>query len=616
MKPKKSLRIIAAWLACVLVGVCGAAAQDANESGATGSANTAGVEMARSGDQVSSARMEPAQTDSQKGIAVIFEGTDDLHYYAKSQTAPAPGLQLKVQAESEDFSFGEAVFPQWHFFTDPLGKKIEVYEGDFTVFVPITAVQGPADEQIGEAQVRVKISGIACTSKICLPPFEKTLAATIDWSQRDSWKVVSVTAEGKTSAETPAETEEQSPGPFAAPGYSVAFALGVALLAGLSLNIMPCVWPVLPLIVMRVVEQAKQGKKKSQAMGFAFCSGILLFFASLAIANIVLQLFYGTVLQWGDQYRNPIFVAGMVILLVVLSLLMFGVFNISVPSSIAGKSGAGKGYTGAIGTGFLAAILSTPCGFGILAFAFGWAQAQHWLVATIVIMVIGIGMAVPYAILTSMPGLLDRLPKPGQWMELFKQGVGFILLAIAVKLVGALPQDYRTNVLYFAVILGFSVWMWGRWINVNTRAARKWLIRICALIILFAGGWVFLPAPAGELIEWREYDEAVIENALAEDRPVLIKFTADWCLSCQAIDKVVYHDEEVAELIEEKGVLAIKADTTLDDYPATLALKNKYNEPGVPVTILFLPGEQEPVRLREILFKEKLKELLQQLPSK
>lgn len=604
MKSKKTLLLSILWTACIFAATCSASGQNTNEpSSIITPGSTAGVELASSEQEVSTARIEPVQMDSRSGIAVIFEGTDDLHYYAKSETAPAEGLELKVQAKSDDFSFGEVVYPKWHLFTDALDNTIEVYEGNFIVFMPIMAVKAPANAIISESDVEVKISGIACTSKICLPPFEKTLQTKIDWSRRDSWTSIS------------AETGDDTSKTITAPSYSIPFALGLAFLAGLTLNIMPCVWPVLPLIVMRIVEQAKAGKKQSRAMGFAFCFGILLFFASLAVANIILQIFYGTVLQWGDQYRNPIFVAGMVLLLVVLALLMFGVFNIGVPSSIAGKSGSGKGYSGAVGTGFLAAILSTPCGFGILAFAFGWAQAQHWLVATVVIMVIGVGMAVPYAILTSMPGLLKRLPKPGQWMELFKQGIGFVLLIIAVKLIGALPQAYRTNVLYFAVILGFCVWMWGGWVSFNTKPASKWLIRISAALILFAGGWVFLPTPAGELIAWQDYDEAVIDNALAEGKSVLIKFTADWCLSCQAIDKVVYHRKDLAELIEEKAVLAIKADTTANDYPATLALKNKYNEPGVPVTILFLPGVEEPVRLHEIFFAGKLKELLQELPS-
>ena len=595
------------WTVCVCAATCCASGQNSTEPGSTINPDvTTSIELVKHEKEFSSARLEPAHMDSKTGIAVIFEGTDDLHYYAKAETAPAAGLELKVEAKSDNFDFGQALFPKWHLFTDPLNNKIEAYEGHFTIFIPITTVKTPTKTAvIDKGDIEVKISGIACTSKICLPPFEKTLQTKIDWSGRSSWKNISSTETGIDKAKTIKE-----------PGYSIPFALALAFVAGLSLNIMPCVWPVLPLIVMRIVEQAKAGKKQSKAMGFAFCLGILLFFASLAVANIILQIFYGTVLQWGDQYRNPIFVAGMVILLVVLALLMFGVFNIGVPSSIAGKSGTGKGYSGAIGTGFLAAILSTPCGFGILAFAFGWAQAQHWLLATVVIMVIGAGMAVPYAILTSIPGLLKHLPKPGQWMELFKQGIGFVLLIIAVKLISALPQIYRTNVLYFAVVLGFCVWMWGRWISFNTKPPRKWIIRITAIIIVFAAGWVFLPTPAGELIPWQDYNDAVIDTALAQERPVLIKFTADWCLSCQAVDKVVYHRKDIAKLIEEKAVLAIKADTTAKDYPATLALKNKYNEPGVPVTILFIPGAEEPVKFHEIFFAGKLKDLLEKLPSK
>lgn len=595
------------WTVCFFAATCCASGQNSNELSSTITTDvTTGIELVRFEKEFSSARLEPAHMDSKTGIAVIFEGTDDLHYYAKAETAPAAGLELKVEAKSDNFDFGQTLFPKWHLFTDPLNNKIEVYEGHFTVFIPITAVKAPTKTTvIEEGDIEVRISGIACTSKICLPPFEKTLQTKIDWSQRSSWKHISST-----------ETDNGNGKTIKAPGYSIPFALGLALLAGLSLNIMPCVWPVLPLIVMRIVEQAKTGKKQSIVMGFAFCLGILLFFASLAGANIILQIFYGTVLQWGDQFRNPAFVTAMVLLLVVLALLMFGIFNITVPSSIASKSGSGKGYSGAVGTGFLAAILSTPCGFGVLAVAFGWAQAQHWSLATVVIMTIGVGMAAPYAILTSMPGLLKRLPKAGQWMELFKQGIGFVLLVIAVKLIGALPQIHRTNVLYFAVVLGFCVWMWGRWVSYNTKPTRKWIIRITTVIIIFAAGWTFLPAPAGDPISWRDYDATVIDSALAEGRPVLIKFTADWCLSCQAVDKIVYHRKDIAKLIEEKEVLAVKADTTAMYSPATLALKNKYNEPGVPVTILFIPGAEEPVKFHEIFFAGKLKELLEKLPSR
>jgi len=223
-------------------------------------------------------------------------------------------------------------------------------------------------------------------------------------------------------------------------------------------------------------------------------------------------------------------------------------------------------------------------------------------------------MAVPYAILTSMPGLLKRLPKAGRWMELFKQAIGFVLLVIAVKLIGALPQMRRMGVLYFAVALGFSVWMWGSWVSYDTKLLRKWFIRIIAVALAVVAGWSFLPAPAGERISWQSYDADLIERAEMEGRPVLIKFTADWCLSCQAVEKIVYSRKDVAKLIEEKGVLAIKADTTTKDLPATFALKNIYNEPGVPVSMLFVPGEKESARWRGMSFAGELKSLLEKLP--
>jgi thiol:disulfide interchange protein DsbD len=335
---------------------------------------------------------------------------------------------------------------------------------------------------------------------------------------------------------------------------------------------------------MRLVEQAKQGRKQSAALGLAFCLGILLFFACLAGANIILQLFYGTVLQWGDQFRNPAFVAGMALFLIVLALFMFGLFTITVPSSIASKSGSGKGYPGAIGMGLLAAVLSTPCSFGILAASFAWAQTQNLLMGTLAIMAIGLGMALPYAILTSMPALLNRLPKAGQWMEIFKQAIGF--------------------------------WMASSWVTYNTKPSRKWLIRFIALALTVIAGWTFLPAPAAEIIQWQPYDAAAIEKANAESRPVLIEFTADWCWNCEVVEKVVFGRKDIADLIEEKDVLAIKADTTLENYAAALDLKNKYKEPGVPVTILYIPGEKEPVRFNEIFFAKKLKGLLEKILSK
>ncbi|MFZ0035388.1 MAG: thioredoxin family protein [Sedimentisphaerales bacterium] len=549
---------------------------------------------------------EVVEPNSRSALAVNFELKKDWHFYASAETAPG-GISLKLTPSSEKLiSFSEPIFPQPHLYFDKaLGKNLEVFSDKFTVFLPFNVSK--SDLTAGKSisvNVEIGVDGAVCSDIQCRVPDFGKLSTDI--------KIAPEGGMGEAEFILPiSSSAPRATGQWA--DYSVWVALGLALLAGLSLNVMPCVWPVLPIIVMRLIEQAKQGKGKSIAIGFAFCFGILLFFATLAGANIVLQVFYGTVLQWGDQFRNPAFVAGMALLLVVLAQFCFGVFTIGVPSSIAGKSSFGKGYSGAVGMGFLAAILSTPCSFAILAAAFAWAQAQPLLLATVAIMAIGLGMAVPYAILTSMPGLLGRLPKAGRWMELFKQAMGFVLLVIAVKLIGAIPEARRMGVLYFAVVLGFCVWMWGGWVSYDTKLSRKWLIRIIAAAFAVAAGWSFLPAPAGERISWQGYDANLIESTRAEGKPVLIKFTADWCLSCQVVEKVVYSRKDIAELIKEKGVLAIKADTTTSDLPATAALKNVYNEPGVPVSMLFVPGEKEPVRWRGISFADELKKALENI---
>jgi thiol:disulfide interchange protein DsbD len=294
---------------------------------------------------------------------------------------------------------------------------------------------------------------------------------------------------------------------------------------------------------------------------------------------------------------------------------MFGVFTITVPSVISSRQSSGKGYLSAVGMGLLAAVLSTPCSFGILAAAFAWAQSQPLTKSTIAIMFIGLGMALPYIILTSIPGLLSRLPKPGRWMEIFKQGIGFILLIIAVKLIIALPEARTHGVLYFSVVLAFCAWMWGTWITYNTKPSKKWLVRITAIALAAVAGWTFLPVSVG-IINWQDYDAAEIQSAIDEGQPVLIKFTADWCFSCQIAEKTVYSRKDIADLIEQKGVLVIKADTTEDTFPATIALKEIYNEPGgVPISMLFVPGQEEPIRWRGILFADELKNNLGELPD-
>ena len=175
-------------------------------------------------------------------------------------------------------------------------------------------------------------------------------------------------------------------------------------------------------------------------------------------------------------------------------------------------------------------------------------------------------------------------------------------------------DEYSTDpLLYFAVVLSFGIWVWSTWVPYGTKFSRQWLVRGVTALLVVSSFWFFFKP---ELVDWQDYDSAAIESAKAEETPVLIKFTADWCTNCEVVDKFVYQRKDIARLIDSKGVLAVKGDTTEAKYAATLDLKNVYNEPGVPVTILWLPGKAEPVRLHDLFFDDKLRELLEPLPDK
>ncbi|MCK4913321.1 MAG: thioredoxin family protein [Planctomycetes bacterium] len=540
---------------------------------------------------------------SNSALAIHFHLEDGWHFYGAAKTAPGQ-TNLKIKTITGKFiNFSEPIFPASHLYFDELsGKKIEVFSGDFTVYLPFKTadIKTVSKEDIIE-EVKIDISGAVCSARQCRMPDFGRLSTQIKISlNREMGKPKFTLPKNKFIASHESRTTGDG---------SVLFALLLAFLAGLSLNIMPCVWPILPIIVMQL---ARQSKTKSIATGVSFCIGILLFFAALAGANIVLQIFYGTVLQWGDVLRNTAFIIGISILLVVLALFCFGLFTFNVPA-VSGKTELKKaGLFAAIGAGFLAAVLSTPCSFALLAAAFAWAQTQKLPLATLAIMTMGLGMALPYAALSAVPKFLNRLPKPGKWMELFKQAIGFVLLGIAVKLISALPVLKQANILYFAVVLGFCVWVWSSWVAHNTKRIRKWLIRIFAVAMAVFFGFILL-RPSPKLIDWQNYDSQKIQTAIKNQQPVLIKFTASWCLSCGLVEKSVYSQKEIVKLLKDKNVLTIKADTTTSDSPATLALKNIYNEPGVPVSLLFVPGRAEPVRWRGMFFGDKLKSQLEKL---
>ncbi len=592
----------ACWISCAFAQ--GGSAPDATE--------IVRVEL-----EHSYAHLRPARLKGRPGIEVVFEGTDDIHYYARPETSPGPGLELTLTATSDSLKFDKALLPAWKMFEDLNGQQFEVFVGNFASFIPIREDSLPAEG--AEVGVTVQISGIACTSEQCLPPFDTTLTTVLNLKEAAGWPASSVVA-AQPPAASPVPADGDAVQPPGSPDSRPAVIYWLlAILAGLSINVMPCVLPVLPLILLRLFDPSRQAGRGRIASGLAFCAGIILFFAAFALVSAIVTLTTGTVLDLNSLFRYPVAVIVLFLAIVFFGLAMLDIVTLSLPSSIAGRQGSGSGITGSLGMGFFAGVLSTPCSGALLGFVLVWAQTQPLVVGGAAITLMGVGMALPYAVIVLIPSLLDRIPKPGHWMDIFKKSAGFLLFLIAVKLtLAALPKDRLLNVLKYGVVFSFCVWMWGKWVDFSTPASRRVVVRLAAMALAVATGFWLLPGPQqppGAAIDWKPYDAQAVQSAVSQRRPVLLKFTADWCTNCKVVEKRVYQDPDVVGIVQAKDVLAIKADTTLIDYPATKDLKAVYGEAGnVPVTIV-LPSDGPTEKLRGIFHKDELIRVLSKRPG-
>ena len=388
-----------------------------------------------------------------------------------------------------------------------------------------------------------------------------------------------------------------------------------AFLGGLILNLMPCVLPVLSIKVLSLVGQAGQSRSAALGHGLLYAGGVLASFWILAGLLLGLRS-AGEGLGWGFQLQSPTFVVIVAGLFFVLGLSLFGVFEIG--SSLVGlgsRAGARGGALGAFNSGILAVIVATPCTAPFMGSALGFALTQPTIVSLLVFTALGLGLAAPYVVLTSSPALLRLVPKPGAWMETLKQIMGFLLMATVIWLAWLLGNQAGSGavavLLSMLLLLAVAAWVWGRWGNVaQSDRSRLGAFVFSSLLVVVALGWglrglsLFGGTPARAEAydsEWLAYDEAELARLLNSGTPVLVDFTADWCLSCKVNEQVALASESVRKRLREEGVTLMKADWTLRDEGITRALA-RFGRSSVPLYVLYSgKGPDAFVTLPEIL---------------
>jgi thiol:disulfide interchange protein DsbD len=383
----------------------------------------------------------------------------------------------------------------------------------------------------------------------------------------------------------------------------------LAFLGGLLLNLMPCVFPVLFLKGLSLCQSGAEERHRLRVHGFVYALGILVSFWILVAVLLGLRA-AGASLGWGFQFQSPVFLALMAGLLFFLGLSLAGQFEIGLSLTSAGGSlAARQGYPGSFFTGVLAVIVATPCTAPFMGAAIGYALAQSAVVTFCVFTAIALGLAAPYVALTLQPAWTRLLPKPGAWMEILRQAISVPIFATVIWLAWLVAQAYGAAVLgallVCLLLLAIAGWFLGRWPAQRWATAAAVVILLCVVgISAYAPGRLAVApeAQAGspEQQQWEPWSQDALSKYQAQGRPVLVDFTASWCLSCQVNERVALGQPEVKQAFKSANVALLKADWTRHDEAITQALA-ALDRSGVPAYALYAPGQSEPRMLPEVL---------------
>lgn len=534
-------------------------------------------------------------------VAVKLIHEEHWHTYGKELPSEVIGKPTKLKwTLPEGWTVEELPWPATKEVDSTDGKKSQGYEG--TVYLPakMTAAGKVGDTQ----QISVKVDALACNPENCMPVKPEAMLSIL-LSDQVELDPAAVAVFGPASI---LESEQVKEMVIKSVERSFLGYLVFAFIGGLILNVMPCVFPVLGIKIMNVVEQAGADKKQVLLHGLAYTLGILLCFWGLGGLVIALGK------TWGFQLQSPSFVYGLCVFFLIFGLNMAGLFEIGASAvGVGADLQARHGFSGSFFSGLLATVVATPCSAPFLGSALGYTVTLPALQAMLMFTMIGLGLASPFLVLSLIPSLVSALPRPGAWMESFKQAMSFLLFGtvafLAWVLTGMIEGQALLFLLFSLVIIALGCWIYGRW-SLPHKPARTRLIAVLLTFACLVGGMTFgwptveksAASEAGHLesgLAWESWSPEKAEKLRAEGKAVYIDYTAKWCFTCQ-VNKRVYKDAALQKLIADKQIVLLKADWTNEDPRITKALSD-LGKAAVPVNVLYLPGKADPVILPELL---------------
>lgn len=547
-----------------------------------------------------------------------------------------------IEASAQGIFFGEPVWPEpIKEYSEALDLENLVFRGEFQVTLSIDSVSGTPDS----LSTTITFHYQACDNSICLAPAQKTIFLDKSAGQNSaeikkngsgekfdvvmefenestaSNDSISNGASGKesTAATSGHESVAATSGNESAGTLALLF---FAFIGGIILNLMPCVLPVLSLKIFSLVKQAGASRGRLLASGLSTTAGILVSFWILAAIIGIVKLGGGNA-GWGMQFQSAGFIAFMVVILTAFAMSFFGVFEIWLPWSATTKmdaAGSKSGLAGAFFTGALLVLLSTPCSAPFLGTAMGFAFTASIPVLFLFFTAAGLGLALPYILVSFFPAIQKHLPKPGVWMMYLQKVMGILLLATVGWLLWVVNEQAGfAGVGIFAIVAAgaaIASFAMGKFAPPGAAFSRE-ILGFAGAIIVLAGLWfaVLSPKYEGVVVErfnarlqtqmtengWYRYTPALIEEFKNAGRTVFIDVSADWCITCKANEAAVLDREDFTRAMDSLNVARVKADWTRET-PEVNALLKSLGKSGVPAYAIYPKGDaSQQIVLPELL---------------
>ena len=534
-------------------------------------------------------------------LAVVVDVPQGLH--AQSNTPSEPSfIPFKVTLEENPaVEVYAPVYPPGEVHTYELLGTLNIYSGRVIAYVPLRVRD---DAKPGSLSLVAQVQYQMCDDKACFAPQRPKIqidtsivpaGTPLAQNQPELFKNFDFSQFARlTQPAKPATPQVKLFGVELTQG-SYVFPFIAAILIGMIFNVMPCVLPVVPLKAMSFYEVSQHHRSKSVALGLVFSLGIVTVFAILGLLVVVLRK-----MEWGQLFGNPWFLGLIVLILVVLAFQLFGLFNVMLPQGVYRFTPRHDTYSGNFLFGIFTAILSTPCTFGLFLGLLIWATAQPAAIGLSLLIAVGVGMALPYLILSATPELARRFPRTGPWAELVKQMMGFLLLASAVFfarrfIVTLIGEDAFWWAL-FAVVAVAGVFLVVRAIQFSKTLTPRLIAAVVAALFVIPA-FAFTYRQTNPPIDWQPYSADLVEQARREGKLVVLEFTAAWCGNCLALESTVFHDQRTVQAFKQHDVIPIRVDLTKDDAPGWKALAEISGVGAIPLTAVYSRNVDKPIQL-------------------